>query len=125
MKNPKLSLWAVLTTAFVLITAVFFIVRSSGHVLPTVTVLPETESSSGPLEDHESAIAPEPVNINTADAETLTTLPGIGAKTAQGIIDYRTAHGSFASVQELLYIKGIGEKKLESILNLVTVGGES
>jgi competence protein ComEA len=50
-----------------------------------------------------------PVNINTADAATLSReLRGIGAKRAQAIVDYRKAHGPFRSADELALVKGIG-----------------
>ena len=53
------------------------------------------------------------VNLNTADAETLQReLAGIGATKAQAIVAYRDAHGNFASVDELLEVKGIGEATL-------------
>ncbi|PRQ11670.1 competence protein ComEA [Corynebacterium sp. 13CS0277] len=51
------------------------------------------------------------ININTADAATLATLPGVGAKTAQAIVDYRTAQGPFRAVEELQQVKGIGPAK--------------
>ena len=55
------------------------------------------------------------VNINTADAETLTReLKGIGAAKAKAIIEYRDAHGPFSSVDELLEVKGIGTSILDS-----------
>jgi competence protein ComEA len=54
------------------------------------------------------------VNLNTADAETLQReLAGIGATKAQAIVAYREEHGNFASVDELLEVKGIGEATLE------------
>ena len=54
------------------------------------------------------------VNLNTADAETLQReLAGIGATKAQAIVAYREAHGNFASVDELLEVKGIGEATLD------------
>lgn len=54
------------------------------------------------------------VNINTADAETLTReLKGIGAAKAKAIIEYREAHGPFSSVDELLEVKGIGTSILD------------
>jgi competence ComEA-like helix-hairpin-helix protein len=62
-----------------------------------------------------------PVNINTADAELLCTLPGIGPATAQRIIEYRTRNGRFRSVEELDQVKGIGPKKMERLRPLVTV----
>ncbi|MEO7773108.1 MAG: ComEA family DNA-binding protein [Steroidobacteraceae bacterium] len=55
-----------------------------------------------------------PVNINTADAQTLAReLKGIGLKRAQSIVDYRTKHGSFRSADELALVKGIGQKAIE------------
>jgi competence ComEA-like helix-hairpin-helix protein len=62
-----------------------------------------------------------PININTATAELLEQLPGIGPKTAQRIVEYREAHGRFSSVDELMNVKGIGPKKLEQIRPLATV----
>jgi competence protein ComEA len=54
----------------------------------------------------------EPVSINSADANLLSTVPGIGPKTAEAIVAYREANGKFASINELVNVKGIGEKKL-------------
>ena len=70
---------------------------------------------------------PEPVeqtalvNLNTADAEELETLPGIGPATAQKIIAYRESVGAFQSTEELMQVGGIGEKTFEKLKELVTV----
>ena len=64
-----------------------------------------------------------PVNINTATAEQLQTLPGIGPSLAQRILSYREEHGPFASVAELTKIEGIGSKRLEDLLGYITTGG--
>ncbi|GIV00630.1 MAG: hypothetical protein KatS3mg014_2245 [Actinomycetota bacterium] len=61
------------------------------------------------------------VNVNTATADELETLPGIGEVLAQRIVDHRTEHGPFASVDDLLDVSGIGEAILEDIRDLVTV----
>ena len=53
------------------------------------------------------------VNVNTATAEELETLTGIGPSLAQAIIDYRAEHGDFTAAEDLLNVKGIGEAKLE------------
>jgi competence protein ComEA len=61
------------------------------------------------------------VNVNTATAAELETLPGIGEVTAQAIIDHRTENGPFTSVDQLLDVTGIGDVTLENIRDLVTV----
>lgn len=61
------------------------------------------------------------ININTADAETLTTLNGIGPRKAQKIIDYRSSNGNFTSINEIMNVSGIGEKTFEKIKNNITV----
>jgi competence protein ComEA len=55
------------------------------------------------------------VDINTADATALETLSGIGPALAQRILDYRTAHGGFATVADLQKVPGIGPKKFDAI----------
>ncbi|MFH9068240.1 helix-hairpin-helix domain-containing protein [Streptomyces alboflavus] len=60
-----------------------------------------------------------PVGLNTATAEQLDTLPGVGPVLAQHIIDYRTEHGGFRSVDELREVNGIGEKRFADLQNLV------
>lgn len=61
------------------------------------------------------------VDINTATAEQLDTLPGVGPATAQAILDERKRRGRFASVEELLDVRGIGDAKLEALRDLVRV----
>lgn len=64
----------------------------------------------------------ELVDLNTADAAALDTLPGVGPSTAQAILAHRTEHGPFAAVDDLLEVRGIGEAKLEQLRPLVRVG---
>lgn len=64
-----------------------------------------------------------PVNINTATAEQLQTLPGIGPVLAQRIIDYREENGPFETISELTMVSGIGISTLEELMDLITVGG--
>jgi len=61
------------------------------------------------------------VNINTADSGLLQTLPGIGPKTAERIIEHRETAGRFKSVEEIQDVKGIGPKKYDRIKALITV----
>jgi competence protein ComEA len=62
-----------------------------------------------------------PLDLNTATAEQLDTLPGVGEVTAGRIVAYRTAH-PFTSVDELLEVPGIGQRRFEQLKDLVTVG---
>jgi competence protein ComEA len=61
------------------------------------------------------------VNLNTATAEQIATLPGIGLKTAQRIIEHRQKNGPFKKPEELMNVKGIGEKSFLKLKPLVTV----
>jgi competence protein ComEA len=63
----------------------------------------------------------QPVNLNTATLEQLDTLSGIGPLTAQKILDFREEQGGFSSVEELGEIPGIGEKRLASLREEVTL----
>lgn len=64
------------------------------------------------------------ININTADAEELTLLPGIGPAKAKLIIQKREELKEFQSIEELLEVKGIGPKTLEKLRNKITIGAE-
>ncbi len=73
----------------------------------------------------QSAAPKAKVNINTASASELETLPRVGPKVAQRIIDFRTKNGNFKKVEEIMKVQGIGEKVFENIKDLITVGGEN
>ncbi len=65
------------------------------------------------------------VNINTATAQQLTVLPGVGEKLAARIVDYRQKAGGFKNVSELMNVQGIGEKNLAKIQAFLTASGET
>ena len=61
------------------------------------------------------------VNINTAAAAELDALPGVGPAMARQIVEYRTAHGPFKTLDDLRNIKGLGPKKVEKLQPMVTL----
>ena len=80
-----------------------------GEAVPQSAASAGGESSAGPID------------LNTADAAQLETLPGVGPATAAAIIDHRERHGPFTSVDDLLDVRGIGEAKLAVLRDLVRV----
>jgi len=68
-----------------------------------------------------SGAAAAKVNVNTGGMDQLAALPGIGEVIAKAIVDFRKMNGPFRSAEDLLQVKGIGEKKLEAIRSLITL----
>ena len=68
--------------------------------------------------------APTLININTADAATLATLPGIGPSLAQAIIDFREQNGDYYYIEDIMNVSGIGESTFANIQNLIMTGYE-
>lgn len=82
---------------------------------PSSSTVKKPASSSKP-----PAKGSQVVNINTADKAALMLIPGVGEVIAQRILDYRNQYGAFSSADELVKIKGIGEKTLEKMRPYVT-----
>lgn len=69
--------------------------------------------------------AAEKININTAGSAELQQLPRVGPKVAQRILDYRDQNGKFSRIEDLMKVRGIGEKTFEGLKDLITVGSDS
>jgi competence protein ComEA len=68
-----------------------------------------------------TSTASAPININTATQAQLESLPGVGAKAAQRILEYRKQNGHFKKVEDLMNVKGFGEKTFLKLKPLLTV----
>ena len=88
----------------------------------TPVVFATQQPAPAAQESSETARPAATVNINTATAEQLASLPGIGPKTAERIVEYRQKHGSFKKIEELMNVKGIGEKSFLKLKPRITVG---
>lgn len=95
--------------------ALFFRDRAA---LASAPVAVETETAVP-----QEAFMPDvsPVDINSAPAEELAKLPGIGQVLAERIVGYRTEHGPFETVEDLTGVSGIGERKLAELEGRITV----
>lgn len=84
-------------------------------------MLSESTMNELPMETVGEQAADGLMDINTATAEELQMLPGIGEALSQRIIDYREENGPFESVEEIMLVSGIGETKFEAIRSMITV----
>lgn len=129
MKKAHISLLVVITAIFVAFTLGLFLGRNQSRNSVTVsvpaamqTVPPETTISPEEPTQATEAIT-FPININTASEKEFMALPGIGEVLAQRILAYREENGAFSSVEDLMHVEGIGEKRMEEMLDLITIGG--
>jgi len=84
---------------------------------PAATSGKQTGKSSA-----KAATSHGPININTASAADFDALPGIGAKTAALIVEYRQKNGPFKKVEDLMNVRGIGEKNFLKLKPQLTIG---
>lgn len=129
MRKHRISWIFVITLVFAAFTIGFFLGKTQDRDEISVSVpagfmtmpaaQPEQETSL-PQETREVTF---PISINSAQKEELMALPGIGEILAERILAYREEIGSFSAPEDLLNVEGIGKKRLEEILNLITIGG--
>ena len=125
MKKPAIGVLVLVTSVFAAFTAGFFAGRHLNRAPVRIYQAPVQAENPAPeaTTAEPAPTVPAAVNINTASAAELETLPGVGPALAQRILDYRKENGSFRTPEELIKVKGIGENKLEELLDLITVGG--
>ncbi|MBQ2785899.1 MAG: helix-hairpin-helix domain-containing protein [Oscillospiraceae bacterium] len=121
MKNRGLFCLLLVCCACIAFSCGLFIGRNFNHSPVQLTVV-STPTATVP--DSADTTAPaQTIDINTATFSQLQTLPGIGPTLAQRIIDYRQQNGPFSSIGDLINVSGIGEGKLEAIIDYITTGG--
>jgi len=98
MTSPKMKITCVLALCLVL-------------AIGSVSVLAQKPSH----------VSTEKINLNSATVEQLQSLPGIGPATAKSIVDYRAKVGKFNRIEEIINVKGIGEKKFQKIKDRLIV----
>ena len=131
MKKPGLYILLFITGVLAAFVIGMFTGRSTGRspvdisILQPDTIAPQDTQEQVEIPETTSAgiTADGKVNINLASMEELMTLPGIGETYAMQIIRYRETHGSFSNVDDLKNIAGIGDKRLDSIRDLIVTGG--
>lgn len=92
--------------------------------LPPAALVGEVAGPAAVLQSQSEA-RQEPVDINTATAEELQKVPGIGVALARRIIEFREEHGRFEKVDDLLNVRGIGVASLEKLRRYVVVKKQS
>lgn len=127
VKISKLELAVLLLTAAFLAFCAGWLLRGSGGSEPLRIESERTLSQPDevvvlPAPTPEPTLSVDrPININTADSDTLQLLPGIGEKRAADIIAYREENGPFRIPEELADVKGIGEATLAGLIDYITV----
>lgn len=125
MKLNRTERAAIALTAVFLIAAAATALADSRNTGVAYTPLtPATAAESSPSSDisaQTAAAEPGVININTATAAELETLPGIGPALAERIVEYRAEYGAFQMPEELMNVSGIGEKTYAGLAEQITV----
>lgn len=125
MKKPYSLFLLISTLVFAAFCCGAFYGRSfsSGPVLVREVQVQAAETSGTVSTEPSVVCAADRIDLNAATQAQLMTLPGIGEVLSRRIIDYREENGPFRTVGDLMNVEGIGEKRMESLFDLVCIGG--
>ena len=100
---------------------IYFLTREETAELTMAEKIDGDGTSAGTVQESQEIRTADAVDLNTATAEQLMTLPGIGQAKAEAIIEYRTKAGPFETIEELMNISGIGESMFEKLKDKIKV----
>lgn len=129
MKKPKVHILVAIALMFAAFTAGLYLGRNFSAAPVSVSIpaamqtLPPETTAATDVPTEETQGITYPININQATKEEFMTLPGIGEVLAQRILTYREENGPFTHVEEIMNVAGIGKKRMEDMLELITIGG--
>ena len=121
MNGKSLKSWlfcSAVGLVFLFLLCVFFLLGMYAGHQRSLTYVPLRSFSPELLQETEVLAT---ININTADARELTLLNGIGEAFAQRIIDYREAHGDFASIEDIMLVPGIKQALFDNIREYISI----
>jgi competence protein ComEA len=99
----------------------FMVLAILALALPASAQQKPANGSSRSSAKSAAAVPTTPVNLNTATEAQLEALPGIGPKVAQRIVEYRQKNGAFKKIEDLMNVKGIGEKSFLKLKPMLTL----
>jgi len=108
-KKAEIALWAMAAAMLIAVVITAWVTVPKMEPVTVKTPVTAAETTAAPT----SVTVSGPIDLNTATADELMTVPGIGPKTAADIIAYRESHGGFDSVDELDNVSGIGPASVE------------
>lgn len=99
------------------------LIYAAGVILYSLLIRPPVDFIAGVSSGQSSSVTAveQKININTATAEQLITLNGIGATKAAAIINYRTEHGNFEHIEDIMQVSGIGQATFDKIKDDICV----
>ncbi len=119
----KKSLYVLITITLVFIGLIAGVFIGRNSIGTWVTLSPSFESSNHGTEPDQKPSELGKVNINTAEKNELTLLPGVGNTKATNIIEFREEFGRFTSIEDLIYVDGFSYATIEELRPYITVGG--
>ena len=129
MRKHHVPALLVITVVFAAFILGFFLGRTqngdeiSVSVPDALLTVPTAPPETTEISSEETEGIRFPISINDAGKEEFMALPGIGEVLAERIVAFREENGNFSVPEELLNVEGIGKKRLEEILDLITIGG--